>query len=130
LHTAARMRPDWLVIGELTGGEALHALEILGRGLSGMMTLHADSAEDALLRLESMCLMSNLGLGLGQIRRLIAAAVRLITYQAVVVQNGRQGRCLTQIVELTGLENDRYILQPLFRYNPDVNALEAVRSGD
>ena len=130
LHTAARMRPDWLVIGELTGGEALHTLEILGRGLSGMMTLHADSAEDALLRLESMCLMSNLGLGLGQIRRLIAAAVRLITYQAVVGHNGRQRRCLTQIVELAGLENDRYILQPLFRYNPDVNALETVRAGD
>ncbi len=128
--TASRLRPDWLVIGELTGGEALHALEILSRGLSGMMTLHADSAEDALSRLESMCLMANMGLGLGQIRQLIASAVGLITYQAMMTQNGRQHRRITQIVELVGVAHDRYILQPLFRYNPNTGMLEAVTAPD
>lgn len=125
LDTAARMRPDWLIIGELLGGEALHALEILGRGHSGMMTLHADSAENALTRLENMCLMANLGLGLGQIRQIIAAAVRLITYQELMVGNGRKRRLISQIVELVGVEHDRYLLQPLFRYNPDTDTLEA-----
>ncbi len=125
LDAAARMSPDWLIIGELTGPEALHALEVVSRGVNGMMTIHADSAEDALVRLETMCLMANMGLGLGQIRQLIASAVRLVTYQEMVVERGRRRRVLTQIVELRGVENDRYILQPLFRYNPDTQTTEA-----
>lgn len=125
LDAAARMSPDWLIIGELTGPEALHALEVVSRGINGMMTIHADSAEDALSRLESMCLMANVGLGLGQIRQLIASAVQLVTYQAMVQERGRGRRTLTQIVELRGIENDRYILQPLFRYNPDTETTEA-----
>jgi Flp pilus assembly CpaF family ATPase len=68
-----------------------------------------------------MCLMANLGLGLGEIRRMIAAAFRLITFQEKLPV----GRRITQIVELRGVENDRYVLQPLFRYNPDKDILEA-----
>lgn len=125
LDAAARLSPDWLIIGEMTGPEALHALEVMSRGVNGMMTIHADSAEDALSRLESLCLMANMGLGLGQIRQLIASAVRLVTYQAMVQERGRGRRTLTQIVELRGVENDRYLLQPLFRYNPDTATTES-----
>lgn len=124
LDMAERLRPDWLVMGELLGAEALHALEILSRGLSGMMTIHADSPEDALSRLESMCLMANLGLGLGQIRRLIASAVSLVTYQELVAVGDERRRKVTHIVELRGVENERYILQPLFRYNEETAVLE------
>jgi len=42
----------------------------------------ANSPEDALAWLEAMCLMANLGLGLSEIRGLIAAAFQLITYQS------------------------------------------------
>jgi len=114
LSTAAKMRPDWLIIGELLGSEAMRALEIISRGHSGMTTIHATSPEDALARLESMCLMANLGLGLGEIRALIAAALQLITFQEKLPDGRRK---ITQIVELCGLENERYVLQPLFRYN-------------
>jgi pilus assembly protein CpaF len=114
LSAAAKMRPDWLVIGELIGPEAMRALEIINRGHSGMTTIHATSPEDALARLESMCLMANLGLGLGEIRALIASALRLITYQEMLPDGRRK---IMQIVELCGLENERYVLQPLFRYD-------------
>jgi pilus assembly protein CpaF len=123
IDLASKMRPDRLVIGELTGPETMKALEILNRGHDGSLaTMHAANPEDALARLETMCLMANLGLGLPEIRMLIASAIQLITYQQYL-PNGR--RKLTQIVELQGLENGRYVLNPLFRYNPETDGIDA-----
>jgi pilus assembly protein CpaF len=122
LSTAAKMRPDWLVIGELWGPEALRAVEILSRGHEGLTTIHAESVENALARLEMLCLMANVGLGLGEIRNLIASALPVITYQQRLASGARR---ITQIVELCGLEHDRYVLQPLVRYNPETDAIEA-----
>jgi pilus assembly protein CpaF len=65
--------------------------------------------------------MANLGLGMGEIRSLIASALQLITYQKLLPDGKRK---LVHIVELCGLENGRYILQPLFRYNPETNTIE------
>lgn len=121
IEAASRMRPDWLVIGEVWGPEAMRAIQIMSRGHDGLMNLHADSTEDALTKLEAMCLMANLGLGLAEIRRLIVSGLRLIVYQEKLPA----GRRITQITELRGLENDRYVLQPLFRYNVDRDRLEA-----
>ena len=126
IDLASKMRPDRLVIGELTGSEAMKALEIFNRGHDGSLaTLHASSPEDALARLETMCLMANLGLGLAEIRILIASAIQLITYQQHLPNGSRK---LTQIVELQGLENGRYVLNPLFRYNPATDKIEATGS--
>ncbi len=118
---ASCMRPDWLVIGELYGPEAAQALQILGHGHTGLATVHARSVEDALARLEAMCLMANMGLGLGEIRRMVAAALGLISYQ----ERLSAGRRVVQIVELRGVENERYVLQPLFRYDAGADRLEA-----
>ncbi len=121
LSAAAKLRADWLIVGELTGPAAARTLEIFGHGHAGLTTLHASSVEDALSRLEVMCLKANLGLGLGEIRALIASAFRLITFQERL-ENG--ARRLTQIVELRGLENDHYVLCPLFRHSPISRRLE------
>jgi pilus assembly protein CpaF len=118
---ASCMRPDWLVVGEVWGTEALAVLQLLTRGHDGLLNIHADSAEDALNRLEALCLMANLGLGLTEIRRTIASALRLIVYQERLPSGRRK---ITHIAELRGLENDRYVLQPLFRYNADQDVLE------
>lgn len=122
IRTAARMRPDWLLVGELTGAEAMSAVEVLGRGHSGLTTIHASSAEDALARLESFCLMANLGLGLGEIRAWIASAFRVLTYQRRLASGARK---LTDIIEICGVEDGRYLLQPLFRFSIESNRLEA-----
>jgi pilus assembly protein CpaF len=111
---AAKMHPDWLVIGELQGSEAFTVLQVLGMGHQGLTAIHANSPEDALARLESFCLMANLGLGLAEIRKVISAALKVITYQQRL-PNGR--RCLTDIVALDGIENGRYLLRPLLRYD-------------
>lgn len=120
LTAGSKMRPDWLVIGELHGSEALHALQIMGNGHSAISTMHATSAENALTRLEAMCLTANLGLGLDDIRQIIVSALGLIAYQ----ERLPKGRKVVQLVELKGLENGRYILQPLMRYDAEQDTFE------
>jgi pilus assembly protein CpaF len=65
--------------------------------------------------------MANLGLGLNEIRTLIVTALQLITYQERLPSGKRK---VTQIVEICGLENGRYVLQPLFRYNPETDSID------
>jgi len=122
LSAASKMRPDYIIIGELNGAEAMRALELMRTGHSALTNTHANSPEDALTRLETMCLMANLGLGLGEIRALIASALQLIVVQ-LRLPDGRRRRVM-HIVELRGLEDSRYVLQPLFRYDPASDKLE------
>ena len=123
ISTAAKMRPDRLIFGELRGAEVMRILDIVSVGHDGsMMTMHATSPEDALTRLEAMCLTANLGLGLGEIRNLIASTLQLIVH----IQRLPDGRRrIMRITELRGLEHDRFVLQPLMRYNPAEDKLEA-----
>jgi pilus assembly protein CpaF len=121
IMTAAKMRPDWVIYGELHGAEAIHLLQIFGTGFSGMASIHGNRVEQALSRLEAMCLMANLGLGIAEIRQAVAAAFGLIACQQKLT-NGK--RRLVEIVELAGVENNRYVLQPLTRYDPETDRYE------
>jgi pilus assembly protein CpaF len=121
LDTARKMRPDWIIYNELRGTEVLDLLQIFGSGMSGMTSLTATSAHDALTRLESLCLMANLGLGLAEIRAQIVSAFHLIVCQRLFADGRRR---LIEIVELTGLDNGRYLLQPLMRYHPETDQFE------
>jgi pilus assembly protein CpaF len=121
LNAATKMRPDRLVISELKSSEAFHVLEVFNAGhTGGMTTIHALSTEDALTRLEALCLMANLGLGLGEIRNAIGSALQLIVYQKRL-PNGK--RRITEIFELCGLQDERYLLQPLMRYDAETDTM-------
>lgn len=122
ISTASKMRPERLIFGELRGAEVMRILDIIGVGHDGsLMTMHAAGAEDALTRLEAMSLMANLGLGLGEIRYRIASTMNVI----VIIRRLADGvRHVTEITELQGLENDRYLLQPLMHYHADTGTFE------
>ncbi len=122
ISAAAKMLPERLIFGELRGAEVMRILDIIGFGHDGsMMSMHATSPEDALARVEAMCLMANLGLGLSEIRYRIASTINVI----LVLQRLPDGiRRVMQISELRGLENDRYLLQPLMRYNAETGIFE------
>jgi pilus assembly protein CpaF len=114
LAAATHMCPDRLIVSELAGPAAAGVLQHFGSGYDGSLaTIHGKSVQDALARLESYCLMADLGLGLAEIRTLIASGIQLITYQERLADGTRK---LTDMVELRGVENQRYVLQPLMRY--------------
>lgn len=121
VRNALRMRPDRIVIGECRGGEAFDMLAAMNTGHEGSLTtLHANSARDALSRLETMILMAGMDLPLVAVREHIAASIDLLVQQARL-SDGR--RVITSIVEVTGIESGRIQTQELFHYQAGPPAL-------
>ena len=83
LRNALRMRPDRIVIGEVRGAEALDLLTALNTGHDGALsTVHANSPEDALRRVETLALMAGVGLPHEAIREQLARGVDLVVHMA------------------------------------------------
>ncbi|WP_249165530.1 CpaF family protein [Bradyrhizobium sp. AUGA SZCCT0431] len=101
---ALRMRPDRIVVGEVRGAEAFDMLQAMNTGHDGSIsTVHANSARDALTRIENMVQMGQPNLPLRAIRSQIVAALDVI----VQVERMRDGqRRVVQISEVIGLEGD------------------------
>jgi pilus assembly protein CpaF len=81
LRNALRMRPDRIVIGEVRGPEALDLLTALNTGHDGALsTVHANSPQDALRRLETLALMAAVGLPHAAIREQLGRGIELIVH--------------------------------------------------
>lgn len=103
VRNALRMRPDRIVVGECRGGEALDMLQAMNTGHDGSMTtLHASSPLEAIMRLETLCLMAGVDLPLHAIRAQIAASVHVIVQQTRFVDGGRR---VTAIAEVCGIDD-------------------------
>jgi pilus assembly protein CpaF len=119
---ALRMRPDRIIVGEVRGEEALDMLQAMNTGHDGSLTtIHANSPRDAVARLETMALMSNLNLPEKALRQQIASAV------ALVIQISRMSdgtRRVTYVTEITGMTGDVVAMQDIFVFEKlgiDVN---------
>jgi pilus assembly protein CpaF len=109
---ALRMRPDRIVVGEVRGGEALDMLQAMNTGHDGSLTtIHANNPRDAISRLETMSLMAELNLPDRAIRQQIVSAVSLIVQVARLSDGSRR---ITQISEITGVDDDMVKLQDIF----------------
>jgi pilus assembly protein CpaF len=109
-----RMRPDRIVVGECRGAEALDMLQAMNTGHEGSLTtLHANTPRDALARLETMVLMAGMELPLSAIREQIASAVDVIVQQT---RFSCGSRLVTHVVEITGMESGKILMQELFRF--------------
>lgn len=113
-----RMRPDRIVVGECRGAEALDMIQAMISGHSGSLTtLHADTPDDALDRLETMALMSNVQLPQRALRAQIASAIDVIVQVQRV--GGRRG--ITDVHEVGRLDADgNYVLNPIFAKRPEI----------
>ena len=112
---ALRMRPDRILVGEVRGGEALDMLQAMLSGHSGgLSTVHAATPRDALVRLETLSLMSDVELPVYVARAQVASAVHLIVQITRYPQDG--SRRVTRIAEVKGLTPDQqYELTDLFK---------------
>jgi len=123
VKNSLRMRPDRIVVGECRGPEALDMLQAMNTGHDGSMTtLHANTARDALSRLETLVLMAGYDLPVRAIREQVAAAVHLI-YQLERMPDGK--RIVRSLTEVQGLEGDVILLQDIFVWDHNLHALVA-----
>lgn len=111
-----RMRPDRILVGEVRGGEALDMIQSMLSGHSGSLTtVHANSARDALIRLETLSLMSDVSIPVYVARAQVAAAIDLIVQIARFTEDG--SRKIVGISEVIGLQEGEYQIQELFQSN-------------
>ena len=81
VRNALRMRPDRIIVGEVRGAEALDMLQALNSGHDGSMTtVHANSAADALRRIETLALMADVALPHVAVRDQVASALDLVLH--------------------------------------------------
>ena len=125
IKSALRMRPDRIIVGEVRSGEAVDMLTAFNTGHDGSLcTIHANSCEDAVSRLE-MCVLMGLDLPLPAIRRQIASGVDII------IQLGRlrdRSRRVLEISEVDGMEGGEVKLHSLYLWDDEVQVLR--KNGD
>src|SRR3954454_3649402 len=103
LRNALRMRPDRIVIGEVRGTEALDLLTALNTGHDGALsTVHANSPEDALRRLETLALMAGVGLPHAAIAEQVRRGIQLVVHLARSQQGERQVVEVGEVVRAAG----------------------------
>jgi pilus assembly protein CpaF len=111
---ALRMRPDRIVVGEVRGQEALDMLQAMNTGHDGSLTtVHANTARDALYRLDTMIAMSNLNIPEKAVRQQISSAIDLVV-QVTRLSDG--SRRITAVTEITGMEGEVITMQDLFLF--------------
>ena len=74
-----RMRPDRIIVGEVRGAEVIDMLQAMNTGHEGSMTtIHANTARDALLRLETMISLSGITIQEKAMRQMISSSINVI----------------------------------------------------
>jgi pilus assembly protein CpaF len=112
---ALRMRPDRIIVGEVRGEEALDMLQAMNTGHDGSLTtIHANSARDALYRLDTMIAMTNLNLPERAVRQQVASAINIVVQVSRMADGTRK---VTSISEITGMEQDVITMQEIFAFN-------------
>jgi pilus assembly protein CpaF len=109
-----RMRPDRVIVGEIRGGEALDIVQAMTSGHGGCMgTLHASHPKDALTRMETMAMMSDIDMPLSALRHQVGSGVELIVQVSRLSDGTRK---VTHVSEVFGFDQQAqaYLLQDLF----------------
>ena len=107
IKSALRMRPDRIIVGEVRSGEAVDMLQAFNTGHDGSLcTIHANSCEDMLSRLETMVLMA-FPLPLEAIRRQIASGVDILVHLGRLRDRSRR---VLEIAEVDGMNYQHPVL--------------------
>lgn len=113
IHTALRMRPDRIIVGECRGEEAIDMLQAMNTGHDGSLsTGHANSPQDMLNRLETMVLMG-MDLPLAAVRQQIAAGIDILIHLEKGADNKRR---VKEISEILGVQNGVIRLNKIYVY--------------
>ncbi len=114
VRNALRMRPDRIILGEVRQGEALDMLQAMNTGHDGSLaTIHANSARDALTRLETMVSMAGLNIPDKAIRHQIASAIDVVVQLARLSDGSRK---MMGVHEIVGMEGDMITMQEIFAF--------------
>ena len=114
VRNSLRMRPDRIIVGEVRGPEAFDMLQAMNTGHEGSLgTVHANTARDALSRIENMVLMAGFELPVKAIREQMQSAIHLVIQIARFPDGTRK---VVSVAEVSGMEGQVVTMQDLFRF--------------
>ncbi len=115
IKEALRMRPSQIVVGEIREAESLDLLIALNSGLPGMATIHANSAKDAISKLQTLPLLAGENISHKFIAPVVAAAIDLVVHLSIAPDGVRR---IMEVAHVTGrIESDRVETEMLFKYS-------------
>lgn len=111
LKASLRQRPDYIIVGEIRGAEAYTLFQAVSTGHLGMSTVHAESVESCVYRLESAPM---------NIPRTLISAIDIILVQKRVEMDGKPERKTVSTSELVGLDprSGEILTNEVFKWNP------------
>ncbi len=117
LHSALRLRPDRIIVGEVRGGEAFDLMQAMNTGHGGSMaTTHANTPTDSLRRIESLCLMSSVEMPMVAVRAQVASAINFVVCCERLQDGSRKTIAASEVLPLT--EKGDYRTSDLWLYVP------------
>jgi flagellar protein FlaI len=110
LKASLRQRPDYIIVGEIRGAEAYTLFQAVSTGHLGMSTVHAESVESAVYRLESAPM---------NIPRTLIAGIDLILVQKRIEIKGKPARKTVAASEIVGLDprSGEILTNEVYRWN-------------
>ncbi len=117
LKASLRQRPDYIIVGEIRGAEAYTLFQAVSTGHLGMSTVHAESVESAVYRLESAPM---------NIPRTLIAGIDIILVQKRVELNGKPVRKTVSTSEIVGLDprSGEILTNEVYRWNPSQDTFD------
>ena len=114
VRNALRMRPDRIVVGEVRGAETVDMLQAMNTGHDGSLTTdHANSARDALTRIETMVAMAGFDLPSKALRHYISSALDVIVQLSRLSDGSRK---MVSVQEVSGMEGEVVTMQEIFTF--------------
>ena len=115
VRESLRMRPEYLIVGEVRGPEALDLLVALNAGVPGMATVHANSAREALDKLSILPLLAGENVTTGFVTPTLASSIDLVCH----VERSREGsRFVAEVLAVPGrVEGNRIETATLFTFD-------------
>jgi len=117
LKAAVRQRPDFIIVGEVRGAETYTLFQAMATGHLGMSTIHAESADSVMNRLESEPM---------NIPRPLLAMIDALTIQLRTEIDGKPARRTTSVTEIAALDpqTNELLTNDVFHWNPREDSFE------
>lgn len=113
LKSSLRLRPDRIIVGEVRSAEALELIQAMNTGHKGSMgTVHANSPEDAMVRIEALASGGDGKLSEKALRYQVAAAVELVVQISRLADGSRRILAISEVLGFDAQGN--YQVQPIF----------------
>ncbi|GAA1561765.1 CpaF family protein [Actinomadura kijaniata] len=127
VRNALRMRPDRVIVGEVRGPETLDMLQAMNTGHDGsMVTVHANSAEDTIYRIETLASMSEVKIPYDAIRDQINNAVHAVVFLDRALDGSRR---VGEVAVVASGRREAIRLTSIVRFEPEPIGLDRVVRG-